>query len=466
VALDAAGNVYIADTWNYRIREVDTNDMITTVAGAGIAVGDMAATNAILAIPGAVATDASGCVYIADTDTNLIRKVTGDGIIHTIASNGSDGYLGDHGAATNAGLLSPTGVALDAAGNVYIDDNGDLRIRKVDSNGIITTVAGDGLFGLSGGGPATGDCLAETQGVASDPAGNLYIDECDIWNVIYKVLTNGTMTIPAGYGSNLLVGPGLDALGNLYLADPVNGAIVKVIATGNVPRVAGDGTSGFSGDGGAATSAKLNGPQGEAVDATGNMYIADGNNNRIRMVATNGIISTVAGSGPCGDGTGGYSGDGGAATNAGLDFPQGVALDGVGNLYIADSGNNRIREVHFAGFPTLALSSVSAGNAGNYTVIVSSPYGSVTAQVGTLAIASSNTPPQIITCDGFFGLLSNQFGFDLSGAAGQTIVVDGSTDLVNWTPLCTNAASGNPFYFCDPAWTNFPWRFYRARVPQ
>jgi hypothetical protein len=136
-------------------------------------------------------------------------------------------------------------------------------------------------------------------------------------------------------------------------------------------------------------------------------------------------------------------------------------LDASGNLYIADTANNRIREVHFAGYPTLTLTNVSTNNAGNYTVVVTSPYGCVTNLIATLTVL---VPPQIMTGDGFFGVVGNQLGFNVSATAGQTIVVDGSADLVNWTPLCTNTAGGNPFYFCDPCWTNFPWRFYRARM--
>jgi hypothetical protein len=196
-----------------------------------------------------------------------------------------------------------------------------------------------------------------------------------------------------------------------------------------------------------------------ALDWSGNLYIADTGDSRIRKVDTNGIITTVAGTN-----RDGYSGDGGAALNASLVYPTGVALDVSGNLYIADLLNCRIRKVAFAGTPILTLTNVNAANAGSYTVVVNSPYGSVTSAVATLNVALS--APQIMTSDGYFGFLTNQFGFNLSGAFGQTIVVDGSADLVNWTPLFTNTCgNGNPFYFCDPCWTNFPWRFYRARLP-
>jgi sugar lactone lactonase YvrE len=343
---------------------VGTNDIITTVAGGGSGGDGGAATNASLYDPYAVAVDSSGNLYIADTDNQRIRKVHNNTIITTVAGNGTSGYSGDGGAATDASLAWPSSVAVDSTGNLYIADQNNNRIRKVGTNGIITTVAGKG-------------------------------------------------------------------------------------------------NSGYSGDGGAATNANLYYPSGVALDPIGNLYIADRNNNRIRKVNTNGIITTAAGKGSAG-----YSGDGGAATNATMDNPYGVGLDWSGNLYIADTENQRVRKVNLAGLPSLMLTNVGSNNAGNYQVLITSPYGSVTSAVAALSVVSSNTPPQIIACDGCFGFLTNQFGFDLGGADGQTIVVDGSTDLVNWTPLCTNAVGFNPVYFCDPCWTNYPWRFYRARLGQ
>jgi hypothetical protein len=198
------------------------------------------------------------------------------------------------------------------------------------------------------------------------------------------------------------------------------------------------------------------------MDAYGNLYIADYNNNRIREVNTNGIITTVAG-----NGNGTYAGDGGAATNASLYRPKGVALDAYGNLYIADTYNHRIREVQLSGYPTFAITNVSVTNAGNYTMIITSPYGSVTGAVASLTVTVPSTPPQIIASGASFGFTTNRsgFGFNLSGAYGQTIVVDGSTDLMKWTPLFTNTVGGTPiFYFFDPAATNFPLCIYRARL--
>jgi sugar lactone lactonase YvrE len=479
VALGATGNLYIADTYNNRIRKVATNNVITTIAGTSIPLNSVAATNANLYVPTGVATDAAGSSYIADCYNQRIRKVSAGGTITTIAGNGLQGDTGDGGAATNASLSQPQGVTLDAAGNLYFADYVNNRIRKVDINSNITTFAGNGNgFGsFSGdGGQATNASLGFPFGVAADAAGNLYIADSDN-NRIRKVGTNGIIKTVAGDGNFVYSGNGgdggpatsatldypkgvaVDAAGNLYIADTADNRIRKVGTNGIITTLAGNGNQGYSGDGDAATNSELDYPDGLAVDTAGNLYIADHNNSRIRMVATNGIIKTVAG-----NVTNGFSGDGGSATNARLDYPRGVALDTLGNLYIADGGNNRIREVHFAGLPTLALTNVSAANAGNYTVVINGLFGSVTSPVATVTLASSNTPPAIISGNASFGIVSNQFSFDLSGVVGQTIIIDGSSDLANWIPLFTNTAGATPFFFSDPAWTNFPARFYRARL--
>jgi sugar lactone lactonase YvrE len=421
VALDAGGGLYVVDTGNNRIRKVAASGLITTMAGngAGAYTGDGGpATNASLNYPYGAAVDAAGNLFIADTYNNCIRKVAANGMIGTVAGNGGATYAGDGGPATNAGLYYPYGVTVDAAGNLYIADTYNSCIRKVAANGIITTVAGNGLQGYSGdGGPAIIAILDNPENVAVDAAGNLFIADCNN-NCIRKVDTNGIIT-----------------------------------------TVAGNGAYGYSGDDGQAAGASLAGPTGLALSASGNLFIADYNNQRIREVDASGLIATVAG-----NGSSSYAGDGGPATSAGLNYPTGAALDASGNLYIADNNNNRIRKVLlYAGYPTLTLNDAGATNAGNYTVIVTSPYGSVTSAVATLHVGV--TEPQIIACDASFGFLTNHFGFNVSAAAGQAIVVDGSTDLVNWTPLCTNTVGVNPCYFCDTNWTNFARRFYRARLP-
>jgi uncharacterized protein YjiK len=366
VALDSTGNIYIADSSNNRVRAVGTESVgtgpdISTVAGdggGGYSGDGGKATSAEIFGPFGVALDASGNIYIADYYNNRVRRVTTAGIISTVAGNGTGGYSGDGGAATSAELSHPSGVTVDSAGNFYIADQTNNRIRKVTTTGIISTVAGNGTQGYSGdGGAATSAELNQPYGVTVDSAGNIYIADF-LNNRVRKVtVSTGKISTVAGDGTGGYSGDGgaatsaeldgptnvaVDSAGNIYIADSDNNRIRKVTAsTGIISTVAGDGTAGYSGDGGAATSADLNLAYGVALDASGNIYIGDWANHRVRKVTiSTGIISTVAG-----DGIGGYSGDGGPATIAELDSPAGVAVDTAGDLYIADASENRIRAV-------------------------------------------------------------------------------------------------------------------------
>jgi len=348
VAVDPAGNLYVADTFNNRVRKV-SNRVITTVAGDGTVgfSGDNGpATSAQLANPWSVAVDSAGNLYIADYGNNRIRKVS-NGMIATVAGNGTRGSLGDNGPATSAQFYGPAGLAVDSLGNLYIADYGNNRIRKV-SNGVIATVAGGGAS-LGDNGPATSAQLALPYGIAVDSGGNLYV--ADWGNNRIRKVSNGVITTVAGNGTRGFSGDNglataaqlanpqgiaVDSAGNLYIADFGNASIRKV-SNGIITTVAGNGTPGFSGDNGPATSAQLYLPYGIAVDSAGNLYIGDSGNNRIRKVS-NGVIATVAG-----NGTFGFSGDNGPATSAQLANPYGVAIDSAGNLYIGDSGNSRIR---------------------------------------------------------------------------------------------------------------------------
>ncbi len=508
VVLDAKGNLYIADSLNNRVRMVNAQGIISTFAGTGSTSPDSVpgsfndgapATQGLLKRPQGLAVDSAGNVYIADTGDNLVREVTTDGLIHSIAGDGYPGYLGEDGPSISselhtpsdvtvdsagnvwiadtvnqyvrevvassgyfhhlvgnngtpnpgpgtegyagdgassqlATLYAPVGVAFDSTGNLYIMEQGDSRVREVNyqtgtvtfpgtnlkvpsgfietvvgtniigfdpsgtvanatplnyssgvtldpsnnmfvtdtlnlrvrkvTNNAISTVAGNGLLNYGGdGAAATTAQLNAAQGVAVDPSGNLYIADTNN-NSIRKVAANGVISTVAGSGvtgmaapgngSNQFSGPrGLasDSAGNIYIADTQNSRVMKLSAAGGLTVVAGNGTPGYSGDGGAATGAMLNTPSGVAVDAAGNLYIADFSNNRIRKVSTAGTITTVAGTG-----FSGYLGDGGPATSAQVNQAQGVAVDGAGNLYIADTGNNAVRQVTPAGvINTLAL---------------------------------------------------------------------------------------------------------------
>jgi sugar lactone lactonase YvrE len=304
VAVDAAGNVYISDGGNNCIRKVNIAGIISTIAGTGAGgySGDGGpATLAQLNGPVGIAVDAAGNIYIAEAINRRIRKVNSSGVISTFAGTGGLGYSGDGASATLAQFNNPTGVAVDAVGNVYINDQGNNCIRKVNTGGIISTIAGTGFGGFSGdGGAATLAMLWTPTGIATD------------------------------------------AVGNLYIADGVNNQrIRKVNTSGIITTIAGTGVQGYSGDGAAATLAQLNNPTGVAVDTGGNVYIADFDNNRIRKIDTGGIISTIAGTG-----VQGYSGDGANAMLAQLNRPYGVAVDATGNVYIADYYNQRIRKIN------------------------------------------------------------------------------------------------------------------------
>jgi sugar lactone lactonase YvrE len=367
VAVDSSGNFFIADFGNNRIRKVGTTGNISTVAGNGTAgfSGDGGpATGAELQLPRGITVDSAGNLLIADSNNFRIRKVDLSGNITTVAGNGNFNFSGDGGPATSAGM-APNFVAVDSAGNLFSADNGgpgqgENRVRRIDhSTQIITTVAGNGNPSFLGdGGPATSASLQNPQGVAQDAAGNIFIADSNN-SLIRKIDTHGVITTVAGGGTSGLgdggpatsaalafpAGVVVDAAGTgiLFIADTQNQRIRKVDLSGTITTVAGNGTNAFSGDNGPATSASLNFPNGVAVDAAGNIFVADSTNNRIRKVDTGGIITTVAG-----NGTFGFSGDGGPASNAGLEGPEGVAVDGAGNLFIADTSSQRIRKVDHA----------------------------------------------------------------------------------------------------------------------
>ena len=351
-------------------------------------------------------------LYTADISNNRVRKISATmaGIITTIAGNGTQGLTGDGGAATSAELDDPQGVAVDSSGNIYIGNYFGQCIRKVTAaTGIITTIAGNttagacnGTSGHTGdGGQATSAKLSFPEKVAVDSSGNIYI--ADYFNNCIRKVTaaTGIMSTVAGHTTagacddtsghtgdtgaatsaklNSPSGVTLDSFGNIYITDSGNNCIRKVMASTNIiTTVAGNTTAGacnasagaYSGDGGQATSATLNGPGSVAVDSSGDIYIADGGNNRIRKVtAATGIISTVAGSGGFGCcGTGGYSGDYGPATSARLNTPGDIALDSYGNLYIADMSNQVIRKVTASGtICTVAGNGYGAGGTGAYS---------------------------------------------------------------------------------------------------
>jgi uncharacterized protein (TIGR03437 family) len=355
LAVDPAGILYIADS--VRVRSVNQSRVIHTVAGDGYlhAIGDGGpATSAQLYQPSAVILDYAGNLFVADTGTERVRQVTPSGIIVTVAGTGVAGYQGDQGAASHALLNSPGGVALDLAGDPVVADTSNQRIRKV-TGGIIATVLGTGT---AGSGPEDTAPLQtpvrSPGGVCSDVGGNLYVVDT-LNNRVLRAPPGGLVVTAAGNGAAGSQGDGgpartaqlnlpsacmADAAGNLYIADTGNHRIRKVGPAGIITTVAGTGSQGSSGDEGPATAAALSAPRGVAVDGSGNVFIADTENHRIRMVTTDGVIHNIAGQG--GEG---FAGDGGAALSAQLNSPAGLFPDGSGDVYVADSGNNRLRRL-------------------------------------------------------------------------------------------------------------------------
>ncbi|HUO31830.1 MAG TPA: IPT/TIG domain-containing protein [Bryobacteraceae bacterium] len=358
---------------------------IATLAGDGQASssGDGGpASSASLNGPRGVTVDPAGNVYVTEYYGQRVRKIATDGTITTVAGNGTEGYSGDGGPATSAELDGPYRVTLDAFGNIYIADSSNNCIRKVDTNGIITTVAGNGNAGYSGdGGPATSATLDYPEDTAFDHAGNMYI--ADLSNdVIRQVNALGIISTVAGMGYTgyrgdggpatqaLLNGPvsvKLDDVGNLYISDQGNNVIRKVTTAGVISTYAGNGVFSFAGDGGAATKAEFGYPASIALDSSGNLYVPDVNNYRIRVVLASGTIWSIAG-----DGSDGYGGDGGAALSAELSAPRSVAVASSGKIYIGDFGNNRVRVLTPAALapPTISQGGVvSASSFGEFTSV-------------------------------------------------------------------------------------------------
>ncbi len=460
IAMDRAGNIYIADSTNSRIRRIDTVGVITTVAGGGLATSDGSpATSARLFAPEGVTVDGDGNLYIAETYAFKTRLVAANtGLITTLAGTGTFGYGGDNGPGASAALSYLEGVAVDSIGRVYITDTTNHRMRRVDSTGVIRTVAGTGAVGNNDSVPATAVTLNFPHGAAVSPAGRLFVADTQNHRVL-RLEATGMITTIAGNGTFGSTGDGgaatsaqlsdvygvaFDATGNLYISESM-ARIRRVDAlTGVISTIAGDGTSGFGGDNGPATSAQLSNPNGVAVDALGAVYVADAGNHRIRRIDPGGTITTVAGTGTPGDsgdnglaivaelrspygvaidqagviyiadtgnhrirkidgagvittvaGTGlaGYGGDGGAATSAQLDLPRGVAVDGTGTLYIADMTNDRIRKVSAAGVITTIAGSSTSGTSGDAALATAArltdPRGVTVDQLGNVYITDS-----------------------------------------------------------------------------
>ena len=397
VLLDGKGNLYIADSNNGRVREVNlTTNVITTVAGGGASLQDGPPLLAALS-PNGIALDGSGNVVMTDLNYRRVRRISGQ-TITTIAGVLPVAGAGDNVAATSTSLLDPFGVAVDSASNVYIADQVDNRIRKVSTTtGIISTLIGNGIAGFAGdGGPAGSATIGDPLDVSFDPAGNFYFATGDI----RKIALNGVVT-----------------------------------------RVAGSGVVGFSGDGGAATSAAMIGPTDAVGDAAGNLYITDRGNNRIRRVDTNGIITTYAGTGDAK-----FGGDGGPAAAAQLFQPFQLALDKNGNLFVADWGNSRVRKITSAGTITTVAGGGTAltdGGPATGASIGGNLTGVAVDAAGNLYIASNARVRKVDAVSGNISTIAGNGTAGFSGDGGLATLAE-----VNGPQSVAVDAAGN-VYFSD-----------------
>ncbi|EFC36497.1 predicted protein [Naegleria gruberi] len=398
IAISSTGEIYIADTYNHRIRRIALNGTINTVAGTGDSRfggdGDLA-TKAQLNYPMGIAISSTGEIYIADTFNERIRRIALNGTINTIAGTGVLGLSGDGDLATKAQLNTPRGIAISSTGEIYFADTSNQRIRRIALNGIIDTIAGTGDPRFGGDGDlATKAQLNSPRGIAISSTGEIYI--ADTYNQRIRRIalnTNISTFAGSGFGYSGYVGDGglsTDALlntplsvacssnGEIYIADTYNHRIRKISLNNTITTIAGTGDSGFSGDGGLAINARLSSPADIVVNSNGVIYFSDYDNNRIRKIASNGIITTVVGSGVIGSG-----GDGGLAINAQLNRPYGITFNSNAEMYIVERMGSRIRKVGVNGIiTTVAGSDIASGG---------------TTSVGSLATKTVlNAPSKIV----------------------------------------------------------------------
>jgi uncharacterized protein (TIGR03437 family) len=486
---DALGNLYVADAGDHRVRKISTGGIVNTVAGTGFPTVDA------LNLPYGVAVDGAGNVFIADLGNNRVRRVasTGevstvlavpsprnvladgagnlyisefsghrvvrlspDGAVTTIAGTGTGGSKGDGGPAVLAGLNFPAGMAVDRAGNLYIADSGNHKIRKVWATGAITTVLGTGAAGS-----VTAAQLNTPTGVALDGAGTLYV--ADSGNQRIRKLTAGGVISSISIAARDVA---VDAAGNVFAAAGTH--VYKVLTDGAQAAIAGDGSYFVRGDGGPATAARLNAPSGVVLDAGGNLWIADQGNARVREVSAAGTISTAAGpaglASPvglaldgagnlliadaggeavrsligsslvrvAGNGVAGYTGEGFPAAGSSLLYPSGVASAAGGVFYIADTANHRIRRVNAGGvLITVAGTGIRGWNGDGYGTAtqIDSPTGLALDKAGTLYFADTgNSRIRKLTPDGIVttvatGQLSSPRGVAVDDA-GDVFVAD------------------------------------------
>ena len=468
IAVDSGGNVYASDyasggytpeTRFGRIRRVSPpvpTYRITTIAGTGSAGfnGDGSATSAQLSSPQSTAVDALGNVYVADTNNHRIRKLAPTGVLATIAGTGVAGFSGDGGAATDARLNYPQGICVDAAGNIFVADAYNFRVRRISTTGTIDTVAGSAAYGFGGdGGPATQASLSLPAAVAVDGAGNLFI--ADTYNHRIRKVSAATATITTvvGTGTPGLSGDGgaasasqlnspqgviVNATGDLFISDTENSRVRRVSSSnGVISTFAGSANLGVLAENAPATSGYVWKPTGLAIDTIGNVFIAATRDNLIRRVdAASGIITTIAGSG--GDYYGGTGGDGGVATAGQFYFPYGVSVDSIGNLWVADTSNHRVRKITVPLVPPSQLRLMRYGKTGVILTWSSVPgASSYVIKRGTTAGAA--TPAATVTTNTAYltGTVGSRQYFQVSALFGN----DESSGTAEASIVITTAAA-------------------------
>ncbi len=408
VAIDCAGNMYVADTFNNTIRRITAGGVVTTLAGTAGAAGSANGTGAAARfdMPQGIATDSAGNVYVGDSRNRVIRKITPSGVVTTLA--GTAGVAGSaDGTGAAASFMWPQGLAIDNAGNLYVADTWNNTIRKITPAGVVTTLAG--TASLTGGyadGTGAAAIFNWPQDIAIDSVGNLYVTEYNN-NTIRKITPAGVVTTLAGTAGvagsangtggaarfNVPYGIAVDGGGNVYVGDNRNGTIRKITAAGVVTTLAG-GVGGAADGTGAA--ARFNAPMGVAADSAGDIYVADNMNHVIRKVTQAGVVTTFAGALPV---SGSADGTGAAAS---FSTPMGIATDNAGNVYTADLWNHSVRKITPTGVVTTlaaiytatGVATDSAGNvyvaaASNFTIHKVTPAGVVTTLAGTAGVYGS-----------------------------------------------------------------------------
>lgn len=446
VSVDGAGNIYVTDSFSHTIRKVTSAGVVTTLAGSAGQSGNANGTNntARFFAPAGMAADSTGNLYVTDIGNSTIRKVTGGGVVTTLA--GSAGQIGSlDGTGSVARFFAPSGVAVDSVGNLRIADSANHNIRKVTSDGVVTTLAGGA--GQSGSNDVAADIARfyRPSAVSADSAGNLYVAD-SYNNTIRKISSDGAVTTLAGYAGQIGSGNGtgssarfyypyglaVDATGNVFVADSYNNTIRKVTSGGLVTTLAGSPGQLGSADG-TGSAARFSSPSGVAVDNSGSVYVADFDNSTIRKITSSGVVTTLAGS--AGQ-SGSIDGTGGAAR---FGFPNGVAVDGAGNLFVADSGNSTLRMVTSGGIVTTLAG--SAGHPGSTDgtgaaarfdypagIALDSAGNIYVADAGNSTIRRVTHEGVVTTIGGYAGVVGGQDGIGNSASfAGPSgITVDGN----------------------------------------